>query len=61
MSKLGVCRQKVFAFSFETFSLAAMQLASKSNVAQLVGARTTFEPQPISIQNYSLRSSLFSV
>ena len=41
------------------FSLAVKQLVGNGNVALLVGARTTFEIQPISIYYSSLRICFF--
>ena len=43
------------------FLPAAMQLVTNGNVATLFGARTTFEIQPISINYYSLRISIFLI
>ena len=45
--------KRVCLFTLD-FSLAAMQLVSNGNVAQLVGVRTSFEIQPISIHYYYL-------
>ena len=61
ISKPILCRQKELVYSLQIFYLAAMQLVSNGNVAPLVGARTIFEIQPISIDYYSIRIRFFLI